>query len=224
MRGGMRLGNVHQQRRMQENFAKMGEQIEKESLVKLKEQMESFSNNLDKFANKYKDEIKYNPDFREKFYMMCKELGVDPLSSTTLWNKNLNLTEFYYNLAIQIITICIALREKKGALIEINELRQYLIHHRKSNDITILDIEKAIESVSELKCGFQIIDIKNSKAVMTVPMQLSNDTNVIIELASANKGWIGYSLCYEKTGMSRNRFDATIVKYLFKIQISLRIL
>jgi len=210
-RGGMGLGNIQRQKQMQDNLTKMGEQLEKESLVKLKDQLESFSKNLGDFSNKYKDEIKYNPDFREKFYIMCKEIGVDPLSSTTLWNKNLNLSEFYYNLAIQIITISIALREKKGALLEINELREYLIMHRKSKDISNMDIEKAIESVSELKCGFQIIDIKNSKAVMTLPMQLSNDTNVIIELASERKGCIGYSYCYDKSSMSRNRFDATIV-------------
>jgi ESCRT-II complex subunit VPS22 len=217
MRGGMGLGNIHMQKKMQENYAKMGEQIEKESLVKLKEQLQSFSSNLEKFAMKYKDEIKYNPDFREKFYIMCKELGVDPLSSTTIWNKNLNLTEFYYNLAIQIITIAIALREKKGALLEINELKAYLKAHRKSNDISNLDIEKAVESVSELKCGFQIIDLKDSKAILTIPMQLSNDTNVLISIASESlkKGCIGYSFVYEKCGMSKNRFDATIVNFDF---------
>jgi len=215
MRGGMGLGNIHMQKKMQENYAKMGEQIEKESLIKLKEQLQTFSSNLEKFALKYKNEIQYNPDFREKFYKMCIEIGVDPLSSTTIWNKNLNLTEFYYNLAIQIITICIALREKKGALIEIKELKQLLVEHRKSEDITILDIEKAIQSVSELKCGFQIIDVKGGKVVMTVPMQLSNDTNVIIDVASENKGFIGYSFVYEKTGMSRQRFEVTIVNKIF---------
>ena len=37
MRGGMGLGKVHMQRQMQESYAKIGEQIEKESLIKLKE-------------------------------------------------------------------------------------------------------------------------------------------------------------------------------------------
>ena len=211
MRGGMGMGNVHMQKKMQENYAKIGEQFEKESLIKLKAQLDSFSSNLEAFAMKYKDEIKYNPDFREKFSIMCQELGVDPLSSTTIWNKNLNLTEFYYNLAIQIITIAIALRDKKGALLEINELKGYLTAHRKSNDISNMDIQKAVESVSELKCGFQIIEIKNSKAILTIPMQLSNDTNLIIEIASGNKGCVGYSVIYEKSGMSKNRFEATVV-------------
>jgi ESCRT-II complex subunit VPS22 len=218
MRGGMGLGGVYQQRKMQENYAKIGEQVEKESLQKLKEQLLSFSSNLEKFALKHKDEIKYNSDFREKFYIMCMELGVDPLSSTTIWNKNLNLTEFYYNLAIQIITISIALREKKGGLLEINELKAFLTDHRKSNDISNLDIQKAVESVSELKCGFQIIDLKDSKAIVTIPMQLSNDTNILINIASEcrKKGCIGFSFVYEKTGMSKNRFEVAIVKLFNK--------
>lgn len=58
MRGGMGLGGVYQQRKMQENYAKIGEQVEKESLQKLKEQLLSFSSNLEKFAMKHKDEIK----------------------------------------------------------------------------------------------------------------------------------------------------------------------
>ena len=100
MRGGMGLNKVQMQKQMQDNFAKMGQQIEKESLNQLKQQMEEFSRNLENFAIKYKDEIKYNPDFRQKFYLMCKEIGVDPIASTSLWNKKLNLAEFYYNLAV----------------------------------------------------------------------------------------------------------------------------
>jgi ESCRT-II complex subunit VPS22 len=102
MRGGMGLGKVHVDRQMKENYAKMGQQIEKESIEKLKTQVEDFSKNLEAFSMKYKDEIKYNPDFRQKFYMMCKEIGVDPIASTSLWNKNLNLAEFYYNLAVSM--------------------------------------------------------------------------------------------------------------------------
>jgi ESCRT-II complex subunit VPS22 len=101
IRGGMGLNKVHMDRQMKENFAKMGQQIEKESLEKLKHQLEDFSKNLENFAIKHKDEIKYNPDFRQKFYMMCKEIGVDPIASTSLWNKKLNLAEFYYNLAVR---------------------------------------------------------------------------------------------------------------------------
>ena len=182
--------------------------VAEEQMKSLTEQLQSFSNNLEQFAKTYKDEIKYNADFREKFYTMCIEIGVDPLASISLWSKNLNLTEFYYNLAIQIITISMT----KGPLIEINVLRTLLIKNMKSTDITINDIEQAIKSVSELKCGFQIVNIKNSKAVVTIPMEKSAKSDEIIEIASENGGWIGYSVAYNKKGMSKLEFEDAINK------------
>lgn len=204
-----RLGRVQMMRQKQQNFAKIGQQLEKEQMQQLIKQMESFSQNLDTFAIKYKDEIKYNPDFREKFYTMCIEIGVDPLASISLWSKNLNLAEFYYNLAIQIITISMT----KGPLIELNQLRAILMKNTKTTDITLLDIQKAIESVSELKCGFQIIDIKNSKAVVTIPMEKSTAVDELINLASEN-GWLGYSVAYNKKHMPKMEFEDAIERLL----------
>ena len=121
-------------------------EIKEEQNQKLAEQLASFTKNLEEFAQKYKNEIQFNPDFREQFYTMCLEIGVDPLASISLWSKTLNLSEFYYNLAIQIITISMT----KGPLIEINDLRKILMNNMKTTDVSIMDIEKAIESVSEL--------------------------------------------------------------------------
>ncbi len=59
-----------------------------------------------------------------------------------------------------------------------------MIQHRRKNDINVSDIVKAIDSVSELKCGFQVIKTGNTLAVMTIPMQLSNDSETIIKLAN----------------------------------------
>ena len=181
-------------------------QISEETNKKLTEQLTAFTKNLEDFAKKYKDEIQFNPDFREQFYTMCLEIGVDPLASISLWSKALNLSEFYYNLAIQIITISMT----KGPLIEINELRKMLMNNMKTKDVSLMDIEKAIESVSELKCGFQIVTVKNSKAVVTVPMEKNEAVDDIIKMASENDGWIGYSICFNKKGMKQIEFENAI--------------
>jgi len=180
--------------------------IAEEQNEKLAEHLASFTKNLEEFAQKYKNEIQFNPDFREQFYKMCLEIGVDPLASISLWSKTLNLSEFYYNLAIQIITISMT----KGPLIEINDLRKMLMNNMKTTDVSIMDIEKAIESVSELKCGFQIVTVKNSKAVVTVPMEKDAAVDEIIKMASENDGWIGYSICYNKKGMKQIEFENAI--------------
>ena len=185
---------------------KKNEEIKEEQNQKLTELLASFTKNLEEFAKKYKNEIQFNPDFREKFYTLCLEIGVDPLASISLWSKALNLSEFYYNLAIQIITISMT----KGPLIEINDLRKMLMNNMKTTDLSIMDIEKAIESVSELKCGFQIVTVKNSKAVVTVPMEKDAAVDDIIKMASENDGWIGYSICYNKKGMKQIEFENAI--------------
>ena len=63
--------------------------------------------------------------------MMCKEIGVDPISSrqkegvfSKLFDKNVN--DFYYELAIQISNICIALRPKNGGYLEETECLRLL--------------------------------------------------------------------------------------------------
>ena len=181
-------------------------EMSEEQNQKLAEQLATFTKNLEEFAKKYKNEIQFNPEFREQFYTMCLEIGVDPLASISLWSKTLNLSEFYYNLAIQIITISMT----KGPLIEINELRKMLMNNMKTTDVSLMDIEKAIESVSELKCGFQIVSVKNSKAVVTVPMEKDAAVDEIIKMASENDGWIGYSICYNKKGMKQIEFENAI--------------
>ena len=50
---------------------------------------------------------------------MCVEIGVDPLTSLSLWNKELNLTEFNNNF------------NNKRPLIEKNQLRNKLKSNMK---------------------------------------------------------------------------------------------
>ena len=160
------LNRANMMKKKKQVIQQQNKEINAEQNQKLTEQLSSFTKNLENFAQKYKNEIQFNPDFREQFYTMCLEIGVDPLASISLWSKTLNLSEFYYNLAIQIITISMT----KGPLIEINELRKILMNNMKTKDVSVMDIEKAIESVSELKCGFKIVTVTNSKAVVTVLM------------------------------------------------------
>ena len=77
-----------------------------------------------------------------------------------------------------------------------------------------MDISKAIESVSELKCGFQIVNLNNTQVIVSIPLQISSDTELIIKLANENKGFIGFSFFHEKTNSTKIRFHSTIVKII----------
>lgn len=206
-RGG--LGGVFQQHKLNQDMLKLGKEIETKNIEEMKKQLDVFTEKLSEFSVKYKNEIKINPDFRREFYLMCTELGVDPLAG--VWKNELKLGEFYYELAIQIITISLAFKEKVGSIIDIMELKDLLSKHRKKTDISEDDIVKAVESVSELKCGFEIIQLQNGKkAVAITPIHLSNDINIVLQIASENNGCITYNLFKMKTGQPEYKYKQII--------------
>ena len=94
-----------------------------------------------------------------------------------------------------------------------NLLKSYFFYFYS---IISLDICKAIESVKELKCGFELINLRNGKkAVVTIPMQMSNTTNLLIEFANENNACITSLKAIEKLNITESVFIATIVKYFF---------
>lgn len=64
----------------QDQFNRVGEQLAKQQLEQLQQQMQTFKQNLNDFAIKYRKDIKRDPNFRKHFQTMCAAIGVDPLA------------------------------------------------------------------------------------------------------------------------------------------------
>lgn len=131
----------------------------------MKGQLLDFKNNLEDFAIKHKKEINENPLFRRQFLKMCQECGVDPLSSNkekgtlSKWLNRDEDADFYYELAIQITNICIALRAKNGGYLEMTECHRLLnkLRGEKAKKVQLDDISKALGSLSQLSADFKIV-------------------------------------------------------------------
>mmetsp|Transcript_3781 Transcript_3781/g.6456 ORF Transcript_3781/g.6456 Transcript_3781/m.6456 type:complete len:81 (+) Transcript_3781:67-309(+) len=80
--------------------------MQAQQMKEMKKQLEEFRQNLEEFAVRNKKEINDNPVFRSQFLAMCREIGVDPLSShkksdgaiKKVFSDKIN--DFYYELAI----------------------------------------------------------------------------------------------------------------------------
>eukprot|EP00877_Chromochloris_zofingiensis_P013716 jgi/Chrzof1/8599/Cz03g16270.t1 len=64
-----------------EQFKQAGEEVRKNNLQQMKEQLSTFKTKLEEFAHKYKSDIRRDPVFRAQFHTMCANIGVDPLAS-----------------------------------------------------------------------------------------------------------------------------------------------
>ena len=114
------------------------------------------------FASKHKDRINSDPEFRHQFHVMCKSIGVDPLASNKgFWSDLLGVGDFYYELGVQIIQICLATRHVNGGIISLSELRDRIRNSksRSRQNTSDDDIKRAVEKLSVLGSGFQIIEV-----------------------------------------------------------------
>ncbi|KAJ6950472.1 hypothetical protein NC651_004208 [Populus alba x Populus x berolinensis] len=117
---------------------------------------------------------------------MCAKVGVDPLASNKgFWAELLGIGDFYYELGVQIVEICLATRPHNGGLINLQELCALLRQKRKSDREAVSedDCLRAISKLKILGSGFEVISVGKRKLVRSVPTELNKDHNEILELA-----------------------------------------
>ncbi|KAG8176946.1 hypothetical protein JTE90_013623 [Oedothorax gibbosus] len=191
-RGAGGVGAIQKQQQAHARFKDKGTEIADDQFQEMTKQMGSFRSNLQEFASKYKNKIKKNPQFRQQFQEMCAATGVDPLASSKgFWADMLGVGDFYYELGVQIVEICLATRHRNGGLMSLEELRSLLIKSRslasKQEDIGFDDLLRAIDKLRILGEGFRTIQWGTSKEyiVQSVPAELNVDHIKVIQMAGA---------------------------------------
>lgn len=115
--------SIREDVRRREEMAKRGAIISAETAQHMKMQLRTFSTKLEQFAIRHKDEIQRDPAFRAKFHSMCASIGVDPLTSRKgIWSDLLGVGDYYYELAVRIIEVCVGTRPTNGGIISLSEL------------------------------------------------------------------------------------------------------
>lgn len=122
----------------QSTFKQVGAQLEESSMQHLHSSLSTFRASLESFAFQHKNAIKKQPLFRAQFHSMCLSIGVDPLACQKgFWTSVLGLGDFYYELGVQIMDLCIATRSSNGGLMTVEEVSKALQKKYKyQTDIT----------------------------------------------------------------------------------------
>ncbi|KAI9142722.1 EAP30/Vps36 family-domain-containing protein [Paraphysoderma sedebokerense] len=204
MRRNIGVAGLHRQVQAKAQFKEVGNKLATEQLEQLKSQLAKFKELLQEFAIKHKKDIKRDPQFRLRFQQMCNNIGVDPLASNKgFWAEMLGVGDFYYELGVQIIEICLATRASNGGLMDITDLKLKLERMRKMGtgidiDISEDDIIRSIKTLKPLGNGFEIVTIGNRKMVQSVPKELNTDLGAVLELAQSTNGRVTLRMLQEK--------------------------
>jgi len=210
-RGG--VGGIQRRQRQKEKFEDVGASVEEEKVKHVEQQLEVLRSSLTEFARKYKADINKNPGFRQAFQRMAQDIGVDVLQSNkSFWAKMLGLGDFYYELSVQIVDVCISTRRVNGGLITLDDLSGRLssLRPNSAQEITHDDIERAIKKLRVLGGGYAILAAGPDKIVKSVPTEINIDHTSVLSLARQHSGSVTKSQIADSLSWPDRRSDAVL--------------
>ena len=151
--------------------------------------MAAFKECVTDFAQKHRSKINEDPEFRMQFNRMCKSVGVDPLASSKgFWSDILGYGDFYFELGVVIVQLCLQSRSDNGGLMSLSDLLAALRRRsdtERKHVVSEDDVLNSIEKLSVLGGGFRIVCIGGQRFVTSTPLELSLDHEVLIAEAQA---------------------------------------
>lgn len=213
MRRGVGVSAVIKKKDESAQFKAAGKVIEETKLSSVKDTLEKFNASLSEFAEKHRNKINSDPEFRHQFHTMCVSVGVDPLSSNKgFWADVLGVGEFYFELGVIIIQICLQTRSENGGIISLNVLldrvREYRKRQRKAQVVSMEDLKRSVEKLAVLGSGFKLVEFRGASKetfVVSVPMELSRDHEDLMNMAQ-EYGFFSLGMM-KSTGWTPERFS-----------------
>ncbi|GAA5898371.1 hypothetical protein JCM8208_006960 [Rhodotorula glutinis] len=198
-----------------QSYNSLGTSLAAQQSASLSSQLATFQAALSTFSSQHRAKILSSPTFRSHFSQLCAELGVDPLGGGAkgLWDK-IGVGDWYYALGVQVVDVCLRVRERSGGLVALDEVIREVVKLRGGGGaatataagkggggkksagggasttseatITEADVQRAIEALEPLGCGYAILSVAGKKVVRCSPGGLDRDSLVVVEAASAN--------------------------------------
>eukprot|EP00123_Amoebidium_parasiticum_P020711 comp5516_c0_seq1/m.1443 comp5516_c0_seq1/g.1443 ORF comp5516_c0_seq1/g.1443 comp5516_c0_seq1/m.1443 type:complete len:247 (-) comp5516_c0_seq1:36-776(-) len=217
MRRGPGIAGIQRQQATKQIARQVGEQMEEAEMKTMTEQMEVFKTQLENFALKHKKDIAKNPVFRTHFQKMCAQVGVDPLASRKgFWSELLGVGDFYFELGVQIVEVCLAARPRNGGLMDLDDVMKQVLRIRPKHaqQPSIDDCERAIKKLKVLGKGFDVVQIGSRKLVQSVPTELNQDHSTALTMA-ADTACLKCAQLQIELAWAKERADA-VLEYLVK--------
>jgi ESCRT-II complex subunit VPS22 len=183
------------------SYSALSTSVSESQTAILTAQLSTFQSALSTFSSLHRSKILSDPSFRTHFSQLCAELGVDPLGGGQkgLWDK-MGVGDWYYALGVQVVDVCLKARERGGGLVPMEQVLREVMKLRRggkdiaaggaqaTTEVTEGDIQRAIEALEPLGCGYEILSLASSggkKVIRCSPGGLDRDSLVVVEAASS---------------------------------------
>jgi ESCRT-II complex subunit VPS22 len=143
--------------------------------------LSDFRTHLQEFAVKHRGRINSDPEFRRDFHQLCVTTGVDPLASSKgLFADVLGLGQFYFELGVGVVEICMKTRSRNGGVIPVHHVTAALNAGRKGQQHAVADTDvvRAVEKLAVLGNGYRILlQVRAAWLILSHALIDLDDTN-----------------------------------------------
>ena len=225
MRKGAGISGLSRHSATSTSYASLSSTISSNQLASLQSSLESFRTALTSFAIDHRSDIRRDPAFRHQFQKMCAAIGVDPLagsrgaskSSNAWWSDVLGLGEWEYEVALQVVDVCVSTRDRNGGMIDVFELVRRIDKLRGGNsNVVAEDVYRAIDLLRPLGAGYTITAVGGSIYIRSVPRELDTDQSLLLVIAAAAGGRLNPDTVKRDTGWTdirvRTALDDSVMR------------
>ncbi|CAO1628472.1 unnamed protein product [Jaminaea pallidilutea] len=198
-------------------YSQLSSQLSTQQLHDLRSQLDIFATSLQTFAREHRKDILKDADFRGEFQRMCASIGIDPLAGRGekvgglkgMWNDWLGLGDYYYELGVQIVDVCVSTRDVNGGVMDMEELIRRVMRLRRGRvrpgqdedsvavstmAVSEDDVVRAIKTLEPLGCGYEVVALatpgtaassskqSTPKLVKCLPGALSLDSTLLLSM------------------------------------------
>ncbi|EMR08034.1 hypothetical protein PNEG_03477 [Pneumocystis murina B123] len=216
-RRGVGLGAFENQEKSAEKYKELSSSLIKARADDLFMQLSAFKAVLAEFARNHGSDIYADSSLRSAFSQMCKAIGIDPLASTgskkrNFWSDMLNIHDFYFGLAVQVVELCRNTRRENGGLIELKQVLQRINEIRQNSGGILVseeDILRSVKTLDILSSGLKVIRIGEQDTICSLPNELNRDQFTILEAAQV-MGYVSFTMIKDNLHWDAYRILAII--------------
>ncbi|RKP03215.1 hypothetical protein CXG81DRAFT_9846 [Caulochytrium protostelioides] len=176
------IAGLQQRAKDRQEFQKAGAALAQQQLTQLTENLALFRSELDAFARTHRKAILRDPALRASLSDMCASLGIDPLASQKgFFSEWLGVGDFYYELGVQLLELCLVTRDRNGGIIDLTDVVAWINKQRAiPTPVTVADVIQAVKTLAPLGGGLSVITLGSRQLLQSVPRELNTDDQALL--------------------------------------------
>ncbi|MHA2345792.1 MAG: hypothetical protein ACXACP_03650 [Candidatus Hodarchaeales archaeon] len=194
-----------------------GSQLALQHLEDMSKKVRNLHKELQEMEKKYKSDIKKNSNLAETLMKLRQELGLplalgiyDVGEKPSIKDRLRGKDDYVNYLALRVLELGKQNRSRTGGILSVSELILQLNDEKKGITISIKDINDAIQLLKENNLIHKVRTLAGIRIVEFNDPNLSNDHQILLELAAKTNGQISLTEIVQKTSWTLERVERTV--------------